>query len=84
MKSSKRRDFHGLPLEAKYWGRIEEREKGQGDYSRNDKKAKPDSSKSMEFDEQCLKYMNILGKQYGVLTESNYGVFYLKEFFRLV
>jgi hypothetical protein len=59
-------------IEAKYWGRIGESERGDSkeNTSRSDNaKPKDESSKSLDFREQCLKYTTILGRQYGVLTD---------------
>lgn len=59
-----------LPIEAKYWGRIDEsRQNLKEDSKRADKKGNADNSRAMDFDEQCLKYMDILNKQYGILTD---------------
>jgi type I restriction-modification system DNA methylase subunit len=59
-----------LPIEAKYWDRIEDARQLEGeDQARADKSAKDETDKLMSFDEQCLKYMEILGKDYGILTD---------------
>lgn len=59
-----------LPIEAKYWDRIEEyRQNKKEDSKRADKKDTTDSTKAMDFDDQCLKYMEMLNKPYGILTD---------------
>jgi type I restriction-modification system DNA methylase subunit len=59
-----------LPIEAKYWDRIEEyRQNRREDAKRADKKDTNTSEKGMDFDEQCLKYMEMLNRPYGILTD---------------
>ncbi|MGE3756111.1 MAG: N-6 DNA methylase [Pseudobdellovibrionaceae bacterium] len=60
-----------VPIEAKYWDRIEEddRQSGSEDAKRADKREENDSTKAMDFEAQCLKYMDILNKDYGILTD---------------
>lgn len=59
-----------IPIEAKYWGRIADAKKSrEDDNGRSDKKDQSDATRSLDFDEQCLKYMEILGKDYGILTD---------------
>lgn len=59
-----------LPIEAKYWGRIDdERLSASEDSKRADKREKSDPTRSLDFDGQCLKYMEILNKEYGILTD---------------
>lgn len=59
-----------LTIEAKYWDRIEEyRQNKKEDAKRADKRDNGESTRSMDFDEQCLKYMQMLNKQYGILTD---------------
>jgi type I restriction-modification system DNA methylase subunit len=69
-----------VPVEAKYWGRIEDKESSQQeDRRRADKKTQTDSSRGMEFDEQCLKYMEVLQKDFGILTDGRTWRLYHKE-----
>lgn len=69
-----------LPIEAKYWGRIEDiRQSVKEDSKRSDKKDQPDSTRSLDFDEQCLKYMEILNKDFGILTDGRTWRLYHKE-----
>lgn len=57
-------------VEAKYWDRIEEyRQNKREDNIRADKKQLSDSSKGLDFDDQCLKYMEMLNNGWGVLTD---------------
>ncbi len=59
-----------LTIEAKYWDRIEDHRQNRGeDKSRSDKTDKSESSRGLEFDEQCLKYMEMLQNPYGILTD---------------
>lgn len=59
-----------IPIEAKYWGRIESSKPNSSDDSkRADKKDVSDAARSLDFDEQCLKYMEVLNKSYGILTD---------------
>lgn len=61
-----------LPLEAKYWNRIVEREKSN--LKEDKKKANKDSddtSAGATFNEQVLNYMSILHKQWGIITDGN-------------
>lgn len=59
-----------VPIEAKYWGRIEDiSHNNLEDARRADKKDQHDATRSLDFDEQCLKYMEILGKDFGILTD---------------
>ncbi|MBK7892146.1 MAG: N-6 DNA methylase [Bdellovibrionales bacterium] len=59
-----------VPIEVKYWGRIEDAGGEEDeDIRRADKREGTDFAKSLDFDEQCLKYMEILNKDYGILTD---------------
>ncbi len=59
-----------VPIEAKYWDRIEDiRQNSSEDTKRADKKDQSDSARALDFEEQCLKYMEILHKDYGILTD---------------
>lgn len=59
-----------LPIEAKYWDRIEDARQAEvEDKGRADKASKDDADRLISFDDQCLKYMEILGKDYGILTD---------------
>jgi len=69
-----------IPVEAKYWGRIEDQESSQQeDKKRSDKKDQNESSRGMSFDEQCLKYMEILQKEFGILTDGRTWRLYHSE-----
>jgi type I restriction-modification system DNA methylase subunit len=59
-----------LTIEAKYWDRIEECRQNRGENSkRADKRDKSESSRGLDFDDQCLKYMEMLNNEYGILTD---------------
>lgn len=59
-----------ISIEAKYWGRIDESKySNREDKGRADKKDQADSTRSLDFDEQCLKYVEILHHDYGILTD---------------
>jgi len=59
-----------LTVEAKYWDRIEEyRQNKKEDSKRADKRDTTESSRGLDFDDQCLKYMQMLNNEYGVLTD---------------
>ncbi|GEM_PF-1172866 len=69
-----------IPIEAKYWNRIEDREvKSSDDSKRADKKDQSDSTRALDFDEQCLKYMEVLDKDYGILTDGKTWRLYNRE-----
>lgn len=69
-----------IPVEAKYWGRIEDARRNEGeDSKRADKKDAADSARALDFDEQCLKYMEILGKDFGILTDGKTWRLYNSE-----
>lgn len=58
-----------IPIEAKYWNRIEENRQNQkSDKTKIDKNLKDDTLSS-DFEGQTLKYMSILNKQWGILTD---------------
>lgn len=71
-----------LPIEAKYWGRIDEyyNQYIKEDSARADKKNNSESSKAMDFDEQCLKYMEVLNRPYGILTDGKIWRLYSLSF----
>lgn len=71
-----------LSIEAKYWGRIDEyySQHVKEDTKRADKKSNSESSKAMDFDEQCLKYMEILNRPYGMLTDGKIWRLYSLSF----
>ena len=59
-----------ITIEAKYWDRIEElRQNKREDSKRSDKKENAESTRGLDFDDQCLKYMQMLGNEYGILTD---------------
>src|SRR5690606_6797459 len=58
-----------VPVEAKYWGRLESRQTKKEDAKRSDKDDASDTSTGMGFDDQCLEYMSLLHKNYGILTD---------------
>ncbi len=69
-----------IPIEAKYWGRIDKKKISQKEENtRADKKDKPDATRALDFDEQCLKYMEILEKEWGVLTDGRIWKLYNRE-----
>lgn len=69
-----------VPVEAKYWGRIEdERQRISENTKRSDKKDEVDSTKTLDFDEQILKYQEILHKDFGILTDGRTWRLYHRE-----
>lgn len=59
-----------ISIEAKYWGRIDESKYSHRENKdRADKKGQADATRSLDFDEQCLKYVEILHHDYGILTD---------------
>jgi type I restriction-modification system DNA methylase subunit len=69
-----------VPVEAKYWGRIEDvRQHSSEDSKRADKKDQSDATRALDFDEQCLKYMEILHKDFGILTDGRTWRLYHRE-----
>ncbi len=69
-----------VPIEAKYWGRIDDVKRRDGeDAERSDKRDEGDSARTLDFDEQCLKYMEILNKDFGILTDGKTWRLYSKE-----
>jgi hypothetical protein len=59
-----------ISIEAKYWGRIDEsRYSRREDKIRADKRGQSDATNNMDFDEQCLKYVELLHHDYGILTD---------------
>lgn len=69
-KTNAAREESIISIEAKYWGRIDESKySNREDKGRSDKKDQVDSTKAMDFDEQCLKYVEILHHDYGILTD---------------
>jgi len=56
-------------VEAKYWDRLEEYRQGVGETRRRVDKKEQDSATALSPDEQVLKYMEILDKDYGILTD---------------
>lgn len=59
-----------IPVEAKYWDRLEQYKQGKKETSKKlqGRKKKSDDS-SLSPEEQTLKYMEILEKDYGILTD---------------
>lgn len=59
-----------MVVEAKYWDRLEEYQSGdvKGNRKRNDV-AGDEGTKSLSPDDQILKYMDILGRDFGILTD---------------
>jgi hypothetical protein len=69
-----------IPIEAKYWDRIDDlRKNSSEDPKRADKKDQSDATRALDFDEQCLKYMEILNKDYGILTDGKTWRLYHRE-----
>lgn len=69
-----------IPIEAKYWARIDDIKQNQSeDTKRADKKDQADPTRSLDFDEQCLKYMEVLQKDYGILTDGKTWRLYNRE-----
>jgi adenine-specific DNA-methyltransferase len=66
------RQYCIVPLEAKYWNRIVEREKSnlKEDRKRANKES-DDTGASASFNEQVLNYMEILHKSWGIVTDGN-------------
>lgn len=66
------RSYCIVPLEAKYWNRIVEREKSNlKEDKKRANKNNDDTSAGASFNEQILNYMNILHKQWGIVTDGN-------------
>lgn len=69
-----------ISIEAKYWGRIDESKYSKReDKDRADKKAMNDATRALDFDEQCLKYVDILHHDYGILTDGRTWRLYHRE-----
>jgi type I restriction-modification system DNA methylase subunit len=69
-----------ITIEAKYWGRIDESKFSKKENKeRSDKKTQIDSTKTLDFDEQCLKYVDILHHDYGILTDGRTWRLYHRE-----
>lgn len=80
-KLEKAQKFVILPIEAKYWERITDKEnlKAKEDRKRVAKTEDRDETSAMEFDDQTLKYMDILEKDYGILTDGKVWRLYNRE-----
>ena len=79
-KTNAAREESIISIEAKYWGRIDESKySNREDKGRADKKDQVDSTKAMDFDEQCLKYVEILHHDYGILTDGRTWRLFHKE-----
>lgn len=61
-----------LPLEAKYWNRILDKEKSdkKEDPNRADKHS-DDTNSAASFNDQIINYMSILNKRWGIVTDGN-------------
>jgi type I restriction-modification system DNA methylase subunit len=66
-------------VEAKYWDRLEEYRQGVGETRRRVDKKESDSATALSPDEQILKYMEILDKDYGILTDGKTWKLYHKS-----
>jgi len=65
------RSYCIVPLEAKYWSRISDKEGGlRFDRNREDTSS-DDTGASWSFNEQILNYMDILNKKWGIITDGN-------------
>ncbi len=60
-----------VPLEAKYWNRITDQKGNKKFDSKREDKKKDDTGRSFSFNEQVLNYMNILHKNWGIVTDGN-------------
>lgn len=59
-----------MPVEAKYWDRLEQYRQGKKETSKKlAGRKKKDDDNSLSPEEQTLKYMEILEKDYGILTD---------------
>ena len=58
-----------MTIEAKYWGRIDESKYSKTEDRSKAKNSSVDSTDTMDFDEQCLKYVEILNHDFGILTD---------------
>lgn len=69
-----------IPIEAKYWGRLDElRMSTPESTKRSDKKDQADATRALDFEDQCLKYMEILNNDYGILTDGKTWRLYSRE-----
>ncbi len=69
-----------ISIEAKYWGRIDESKYSKcKEKFKTENKNQRDSTKSLDFDEQCLKYVEILHHDYGILTDGRTWRLYHRE-----
>jgi type I restriction-modification system DNA methylase subunit len=79
-KVEEARQYTILPIEAKYWDRItDKKQNSPEDKRRSDKKDNADPTRALDFDDQCLKYMDILGSPYGILTDGKIWRLYNRE-----
>lgn len=69
-----------LPIEAKYWARLDEVKSSKIENGkRADKKDEVDSTRAFDFEDQTLKYMDVLKKDYGILTDGKTWRIYSRE-----
>jgi type I restriction-modification system DNA methylase subunit len=58
-----------LPLEAKYWDRLEEYRQGKAESKKRIEHKDGDSLRALSPEGQILRYMQLLDKDYGILTD---------------
>lgn len=58
-----------IPVEAKYWNRLEQYRQGDSEEKNKLKKEQDDISRTTSPDQQTLKYMEVLDKDWGILTD---------------
>jgi len=63
------RQFVLVPLEAKYWNRLEEYRQGKPEAKGKIEVSKLDDLDSLDPDAQCIRYQQILNKDFGILTD---------------
>jgi len=69
-----------LPIEAKYWARLDEIKSSKIENSkRADKKDDVDSTRAFDFEDQTLKYMEVLKNDFGILTDGKTWRLYSRE-----
>lgn len=70
-KISEARQSVLMPVEVKYWNRLEEFSKGQVEVSTRTDKEIDDITRSTTPNEQTVQYMNVLKKDWGILTDGS-------------